>query len=744
MLSSANLEHADAADAAGGAGEVLLHRGAVQADGFEQLRAAVRHVGRHAHLGHDLGQALADRLDVLVDRLVGAQVARQALVDRGERFHGQVGVHGFGAVAREHGEVVHFARGAGFHHQAGGGAQTFAHQVLVDGRQREQRGNGDLRGADRTVADDQDVLAALDRVHRARRTATPAWLPHPRGPRRRVGDVQRVAAELALRDRVDVAQLGHVGEVQHRLAHFQPHRRVDLVDVEQVGLGADEGHQRHHDRLADRVDRRVGHLREQLLEVVVERLVLVGEHGQRAVVAHGADALFAVGGHGAHQELDVFLRVAKGLLAVQQLGRDAFHAAGLRLGGADALLLRRLAGHGRVHVVQADAQVVDPLLVGLVVGEVGLELLVVDHAALLQVDQEHLAGLQAPFAHDLVLGHGQHARLGAHDHEVVVGDAVARGAQAVAVQRGADLAAVGEHDGGRAVPRLHHRGVVFVEGLAALVHGGVLLPRLGDHHHHGLGQRVTGHGQQLQAVVERGRVGLAGEADRVELLQVGAQHRRGHHAFARLHPVVVALDGVDLAVVRHIAVGVGQRPLGEGVGGKALVHQTQSRDAALVLQIVEVGAHLIGQQQALVDHGAAAHADHVILFAVGQLEALDVAAGGLADHIQLALQRVLHDHVVAAADEDLANDGLLLAHGGRHRHVAVHRHIAPAQQHLAFGGNGTLHFLLAGQAAGVFLGHEDHAHAVLASTAAASRPAPPFLRGTRHRATGSTDPRRRP
>ena len=39
------------------------------------------------------------------------------------------------------------------------------------------------------------------------------------------------------------------------------------VDVEQVRLRADERHQRHHDRLADRIDRRVGDLREQLLEV---------------------------------------------------------------------------------------------------------------------------------------------------------------------------------------------------------------------------------------------------------------------------------------------------------------------------------------------------------------------------------------------------------------------------------------------------------------------------------------------
>jgi hypothetical protein len=150
-----------------------------------------------------------------------------------------------------------------------------------------------LRRAHRAVADDQDVLAALDRVHRLGIERRQLGFHALVAPVQRIGDVQRVAAEFAVRVALDVAQLRHVGEVEDRLAHFEPHRRVDLVDVEQVGLGADEGHQRHHDRLADRVDRRVRHLREQLLEVVVERLVLVGQHGQRAVVAHGADALFA-------------------------------------------------------------------------------------------------------------------------------------------------------------------------------------------------------------------------------------------------------------------------------------------------------------------------------------------------------------------------------------------------------------------------------------------------------------------
>ncbi len=66
-----DFEHADALDPAGRTGEVLVDGRAVDAHRLEQLRAAVAHVGGHAHLGHDLGQPLAHRLDVVGDRLVG-------------------------------------------------------------------------------------------------------------------------------------------------------------------------------------------------------------------------------------------------------------------------------------------------------------------------------------------------------------------------------------------------------------------------------------------------------------------------------------------------------------------------------------------------------------------------------------------------------------------------------------------------------------------------------------------------
>jgi hypothetical protein len=242
----------------------------------------------------------------------------------------------------------------------------------------------------------------------------------------------------------------------------------------------------------------------------------------------------------------------------------------------------------------------------------------------------------------------------------------------------------------------------------------VLLPGLGDHHHRGVGERITAHRQQLERVVEGRGVALAFEADRVQLLQVVAQHRRLHHAFAGAHPVEVALDGVDLAVVRHHPVRVSERPFGEGVGRETLVHQRQRRDDARVLQVLVVLADLAREQQAFVDDGAAAHAGHVVLAAVGEFQCLDRARRGLADHVELALERVGHDHVGAAADEDLAQHRLLGTHRRRHRHVLVDRHVAPAEQDLAFGSHRPFELLHAGESRRMFLWQKDHADAVFA------------------------------
>ncbi len=107
-------------------------------------------------------------------------------------------------------------------------------------------------------------------------------------------------------------------------------RHEPRLRLEQVGLGPDGGGQRRHQLLADGVERRVGHLGEQLGEVVVEQPGAVREHGDGGVRAHGAERLGAGAGHRGHDHAQLLVRVAEQALL-----------------GDDAPVLRREHGAGR-------------------------------------------------------------------------------------------------------------------------------------------------------------------------------------------------------------------------------------------------------------------------------------------------------------------------------------------------------------------------------------------------------------
>ena len=109
-----------------------------------------------------------------------------------------------------------------------------------------------------------------------------------------LGDRPRRVERVRLEDvRVDLAQALELVVAQDRVVDHELPRMLGRL-VEQVSLRADERLHAHHDRLADRVDRRVRHLREELLEVGVEQRPPVGQHGERRVVAHRADRLLGV------------------------------------------------------------------------------------------------------------------------------------------------------------------------------------------------------------------------------------------------------------------------------------------------------------------------------------------------------------------------------------------------------------------------------------------------------------------
>ena len=119
--------------------------------------------------------------------------------------------------------------------------------------------------------------------------------------------------------------------------------------------------------------------------------------------------------------------------------------------------------------------------------------------------------------------------------------------------------------------------MVLVEGLAVGVHQRIAGPSFRDQHHHRMRQRIAAAHKEFERIIEAGGVGLALIGDRPKLADPVAEQRRGDRRLARRHPVQIAAQRIDFAVVRDKAIGMRKPPGREGVRREALMHERQRR-----------------------------------------------------------------------------------------------------------------------------------------------------------------------
>ncbi len=385
-------------------------------------------------------------------------------------------------------------------------------------------------------------------------------------------------------------------DAQQALVHAGGQDRA--VQHEDLGLGLvlgqdvaqvlEAGLQAHGPCFAQGVDGRVGDLAEVLAEVMRQRAGQAGQDGGRGVVAHGTDRLLAVADQGVQQQVQILAAETGGDLAADQ---------GLADGGA------RL-GSGADNGLQID-HVLQPLLIGLGGGQGVDGLMLVIEAAVLQIDGDQLAGADVQAALDTALGQGDQTGFGARQQQAVHGLDGAEGAQAVAVFARHDPATVDGAQGGGAVPRLHHGVAVGVEGAVLGLHHHVVRgPGLGDQQGLGQGGGPPGADQNLEDIVQGRRVRTARLDHRLDLMVAVAEGRGRHADLVGAHPVQIALKRVDLAVVGQHAEGLGQLPLGEGVGRVALVEDGVAGLDRGVVQVVIQLTQQFGADHALIDDGA--------------------------------------------------------------------------------------------------------------------------------------------
>ena len=218
---------------------------------------------------------------------------------------------------------------------------------------------------------------------------------------------------------------------------FRPQDRRAQVDPAGVMLGLLQeaaAHtqipaQGHHDLFADRVDGRVRHLGEPLLEVVVEKAGVAGEHGQRRIVPHGARRLLPSDTHLPEDVTQLLGRIAERLLQFDVDRGRGFLPRFLPLNPCDVIL--------QLHHVLLHPEGVRTA------GEIRpFGVLVGMDNAFLGVHRENFPRVELPLSKDARVVHLNDPRLRSHDNQSVGRDGVTGGAETVPVDDGPDHYAV--------------------------------------------------------------------------------------------------------------------------------------------------------------------------------------------------------------------------------------------------------------------------------------------------------------
>ena len=246
----------------------------MQADDLHQVTALIGGHRADAHLRHGLEHALLECVAVLRHGF-----ARPEFRLRGDAFGGRIcqpRAQRGRAEGQQRRRLVRVAHFAGVDHEASARAKAFAIERLGDHAGDEQSGQRCALAIDVSIRQHQDDHAAANGRDRVTRQLFERRSERERAPGNVVGHRQGQRGTLRLRvQRVELAE-----RQDRRFAHH--HAAIERRFVEQAAAPAKHRAQRHHRLFAQRIDRRIGDLRESLAEEVGQQPPPRAQHRQRA------------------------------------------------------------------------------------------------------------------------------------------------------------------------------------------------------------------------------------------------------------------------------------------------------------------------------------------------------------------------------------------------------------------------------------------------------------------------------
>ena len=490
--------------------KATVHHARMQPQDVEQVSPAVAVHDRDSHLRHHLREPGVEGFQHLLLGLLRLRSAK-----RPRRLKREPGANRTRAIADQHGRVVNVAAIPRLYGESRQGPQPGRHQRLVHRARRHRHRNRQqclhrlAWSTRRTIRHQQDSPAIPHQFNRPLAHHSQRVLKRHR---RRIDTGQFRHGELCGVRVCSAPQRCDLCDREIRRLERNTRQRGDLV--EQVRPRTKPCMQRHHHRLAQRIDRRIRHLRKALPKERIDRSGRTRQKRQRRVVTHRPHTVLALCCHRLQHHLHVFARVAKATLHHHQcIGRD--NGAGVR-----SLKCCRLQ---KLRVVRArveDAQ----------------QLFVLIDPAIHQVYYQHLARSKPSTAGHLRRIEIDQPRLRARNNKAIFRNCKAIRTQAIPVERRTHHASVREGNCSRTIPRLRTIRVVAQKWRSSLC-----ICSRRKQHPNSLRDRTPVLRHQLNCFVQARRIRAALRQYRLAL------HRQ--RGITSRHARPVAPHRVDLAVV---------------------------------------------------------------------------------------------------------------------------------------------------------------------------------------------------
>ena len=272
----------------------------------------------------------------------------------------------------------HFPDFPGFDHDPRPGAESFTDQVVMEPGRRQEGGDGSALPIHLPIAENDHRRPSPDQFLRPPEDSVEGVF---QGAARLVAGREE-HFDLGRRDpgMVGAPETGHIFRRKDRVGKLEP-GAVQRGLFEEIMFPADPAHQGHHQFFPERIDSRIGHLGEELFEIGIKQLGLVGESRQGGIVAHRPDRFLTPGGHRADHQFKLLVGVAECV----ETALETFRGFDRNPGRAE-------------QSPQLNPVIPDPAPVGLAAGDPAFNLVVGNDAAFIQIEQKHLPGLEpAPF-----------------------------------------------------------------------------------------------------------------------------------------------------------------------------------------------------------------------------------------------------------------------------------------------------------------------------------------------------------